>query len=361
MDFNSSEETISWFKDRYLEGSLDIRPPYQRKPVWGARQRSSLIETILLGLPVPEIFIQCTTTAEGQTTYALVDGQQRTRTVLQFIGVEADPEEQEYNKFALDKLETDSPWRNVAFAELSDEQKVKFFGYKFSVRYLNTNHEPEVRDMFRRLNKFLTPLSPQELRNAIYTGPFIRLATRLADDEYWAVNRIITPASIRRMGDIEFVSELLIGAMHGPQGGSQKIIDSYYEQYEDYESEFPDQRRVRALYKDTLNKIQLVFPDISEHRWGNKTDFYTLFVALAAMLRATTPPKDNVKAIREQLISFAEEVDTRLADEQAKVGQPAIDYVRAVEKGANDKQRRAARHTVMIELLKPYFEDKGAS
>lgn len=361
MEFKSTDHPISWFKDRYLEESLEIRPPYQRKPVWGARQRSSLIETILMELPVPEVFIQRSTTADGKTTYALVDGQQRIRTVLQFIGVEADPEEQEYNRFALDKLKTDSPWRNYTFDDLSDPQKIKFFDYVFTVRYLNTNSEFEVRDMFRRLNKFLTPLRPQELRNAIYIGPFIRLATRLADDEYWAVDRIITPASIRRMGDIEFVSELLIGAMHGPQGGSQKIIDSYYEQYEDYESEFPDQRRVRALYKDTLNKIQLIFPDIPEYRWGNKTDFYTLFVALAAMLRTKTLPKDNVKPIRERLISFAEEVDTRLADEQAKVGQAAIDYVRAVEKGANDKQRRAARHKVMTELTKPYFEDKGAS
>ena len=358
MEFNSTEHPISWFKDRYLEGALEIRPPYQRKPVWVAKQRSSLIETILMGLPVPEVFIQRTTTAKGETTYALVDGQQRIRTVLQFIGVEREPEEQEHNKFALDKLETNSPWRNFTFGDLPDPQKVKFFDYVFTVRYLNTNNEAEVRDMFRRLNKFLTPLKPQELRNAIYTGPFIRLAKRLADDEYWAVNRIITTASIRRMGDIEFVSELLIGTMHGPQGGSQKIIDSYYEQYEDYESMFPDQRRVTALYNKTLNTIQKLFPDVSRYRWGNKTDFYTLFTALAAMLRAKNLPEENAGLIKEKLVGFAKEVDTRLADETVGASQGAIEYVRAVEKGANMKQRRAARHVVMVELIKPFFEEE---
>ena len=361
MDYTSSPQSISWFKDRYLEGNLEIRPPYQRKPVWVARQRSSLVETILFGLPIPEVFIQRSTTPTGETTYALVDGQQRIRTILQFIGVETGPEEQEHNRFALDRLDTDSLWSNVAFDDLDDDQRVKFFDYQITVRYLLTNDETQVRDMFRRLNKFLTPLKPQELRNAIYTGPFIRLATRLADDEYWAINRVITPASIRRMGDIEFVSELLIGTMHGPQGGSQRIIDEYYEKYEDYESEFPDQRRIRALYDRILDTIQVIFPDISKHRWGNKTDFYTLFIALASMLRKKVLPKGKVDLMRERLINFAEEVDTRLADETAKVSQDAIEYVRAVEKGANMKQRRAARHSVMLRIIETCFEEKGES
>src|SRR5207249_10762674 len=109
MDFHSTEQTISWFRDRYREGSLEIRPPYQRKPVWVGRQKCYLIESILMGLPVPEIYVQQTTSADGSTTYAIVDGQQRIRTVLQFIGSDADPEEQAYNKFVLDKLDASSP------------------------------------------------------------------------------------------------------------------------------------------------------------------------------------------------------------------------------------------------------------
>lgn len=358
MQFNSTEHPVTWFRDRYLDGSLEIRPPFQRNPVWAGRQKCSLIETILMGLPVPEVFIQRSTTAEGVTTYALVDGQQRVRTVLQFIGAETDPEEGEHNKFSLDKLDSDSPWRNMSIDDLSDEQRSRFFDYVFSVRYLSTNNEYEVRDMFRRLNKYLTPLKPQELRNAIYTGPFIKLATRLADDEYWAVNRIITAASIRRMADIEFVSELIISTMHGPQGGSQKIIDSYYEQYEDYDLEFPGQRQVRSLYLETLAAIQKLFPDISEYRWGNKTDFYTLFASIAHLRRAKTIPERSFDLMRKRLIRFANEVDTRLADEHATVSEDAIEYVRAVEKGANMKQRRAARHTVVLRLIKRYFRSR---
>jgi hypothetical protein len=241
MTFDSSVQTIAWFRDRYREGNLKIKPPFQRKPVWVARQKCYLIESILRGLPVPEIYIQQTTTPEGQTTYAVVDGQQRVRTVLQFVGSEQDPEEADYNKFTLDKLDPSSDWANADFAGLTVDQKRTFYGYKFVVRYLNTDSDDEVRDMFRRLNKFLTPLKPQELRNATYSGPFVALVLQLADNEYWAENRIVTPAAIRRMNDVEYVSELMIGVLHGPQGGSAAIVDSYYQQYEDYEDLFPDQ------------------------------------------------------------------------------------------------------------------------
>src|SRR6266699_6455146 len=132
-------------------------------------------------------------------------------------------------------LPPESDWRNKSFTDLSDDEKKGFYGYKFAVRYLNTESDPEVRDMFERLNRFLTPLKPQELRNSRFTGPFVQLTVKLADDEYWAENRIVTAAQIRRMGDVEFVSELLIGVLHGPQGGSAKVIDEYYVQYEDYE------------------------------------------------------------------------------------------------------------------------------
>jgi hypothetical protein len=364
MTFDSSVQTIAWFRDRYREGNLKIKPPFQRKPVWVARQKCYLVESILRGLPVPEIYIQQTTSQEGQTTYAVVDGQQRIRTVLQFVGSEEDPEEAVYNKFILDKVDPSSEWINASFAGLTAEQKRTFYGYKFAIRYLNTDSDDEVRDMFRRLNKFLTPLKPQELRNATYSGPFVTLVLQLADNEYWAENRIVTPAAIRRMNDVEYVSELMIGVLHGPQGGSAAIVDSYYQQYEDYEDVFPNQKRMQRVFDNALQAIQSVLPDIKEKRWSNKSDFYTLFVAIASILRSlgrSGPAAVSYKGptIRKLLDSFAADVDARIGDEQASVSQEAIDYVRAVEKGANDKGRRAERHRIVTQLIEKYFSLKG--
>jgi hypothetical protein len=359
MEFSSTEHPISWFRDRYRDGSLEIRPPYQRKPVWADRQKCSLVESILMGLPVPEVFIQQVTSAEGDTTYAVVDGQQRTRTVLQFVGAELDPSEEEHNKFALDKVSATSPWRNKTFADLEEEDRKRFFGYRFSVRYLHTDSDDEIRDMFRRLNQFLTPLNAQELRNAIYTGPLIRLVEELADDDYWAENGIISARSIRRMGDLQFVSELLIGVMHGPQGGSPAIVDQYYKQYEDYEDTFPGQRQSRRRFTDTLETIKAVLPNISQARWSNVTDYYSLFVAIAHQLRSKTFSASSTK-FRRALLQFAEQVDVKLGDADAKVPTPVSRYVAAAQRGANDKARRAQRHAVLVMLTDPFFADHAA-
>jgi hypothetical protein len=354
--YSSSEQMVTWFRDEYRKGTLTIKPPYQRKPVWGARQKCYLIESILLGMPIPEIYIQRVVSSDGDVQFALVDGQQRIRTVLQFIGAESDPKEQEHNRFALDKLRNDSPWKNYTFATLPDEQKTEFYSYVFSVRFLKTNSDQEVREVFRRLNEFQSELKPQELRNAVYSGPFVGLSEQLAEDEYWAVNRIVSALQIRRMNDIEFISELLIGAMHGPQGGSAKDINSYYEQFENYEDEFPSQREVKKLFNDTLETIQKILPNIKDTRWSNKTDFYSLFVAMASQLRSSKLPASAIPELRKVLIEFGDRINARLANENARVNKDAVDYVRAVEKGANDKKRRADRHLALLNQIKKYFK-----
>ena len=82
---------------------------------------------------------------------------------------------------------------------------LRFFQYEICVRFLYTEDSREVEDVFKRLNKFAMPLKAQELRNATYHGAFTKLSEQLADDDYWAVNRVVSPAAIRRMADIEMI------------------------------------------------------------------------------------------------------------------------------------------------------------
>jgi hypothetical protein len=225
------------------------------------------------------------------------------------------------------------------------------------VRLLYTENQGEVEDVFKRLNKVTLPLRPQELRNATYHGAFAKLAEKLADDEYWAVNRIITPASIRRMGDIEMMSDLLVGLLHGPQGGSAKIIDQYYEQYEQYEDELPGQARLNHQFDQALAAIKTLFPEIDEvPRWGNRTDFYSLFVALGNLL-AKNNIKDQ-KQLASALIKFAEEVDKQLGTPAVKSSSSVKKYARAIEKGSTDKARRADRNEALSEVIEPFLSKK---
>lgn len=360
MRFEAGTQTIGWIQKEFKEGTITLRPPYQRKPVWAARQKCYLIESILMGMPVPEVFVHETTKPDGSSLHAIVDGQQRIRAVLQFIGLSTPEEdEQEFTGFSLDKLDpkgSPSVFAGKRFTDLTSDERVKFYEYKFHLRYLYTSDEQELRSMFARLNRYLTALNAQELRHATYVGPFPLLAETLAENEYWLNSGLIGRAMIRRLGDVDFVSQLLIGIIHGPEGGSASIVDEYYRTYEDYDVDegIPNQRRIRKLFDGTLAYVQELFPDLKadESRWGNRADFYSLFVALAEVGRAHEFPRArHTGALRSALGKFAKDVDRRLTNENVRVTADVVDYVRAIEKGVNDKARRADRHRVLLTLI----------
>src|SRR6266511_3899302 len=174
MKFANQHQSLIWFRDRYAAKELELKPPFQRQPVWVAKQKCLLIESILLDLPVPEVYIQLELVerdGEEKPMYYVVDGQQRIRTILQFMGVERTESELDQNNFSLDKLPDDSPVAGVNCRGLTRPQRDAFLQYQFAVRQLQSADDKSVRDMFRRLNKYLTKLNDQELRNATYTGP----------------------------------------------------------------------------------------------------------------------------------------------------------------------------------------------
>jgi hypothetical protein len=360
VKFETQPQQVLWFRDKYRSGSLVLKPPFQRKPVWVAKQKCFLIESILLEVPIPEVFVQ-QMIIDGDATFAVVDGQQRIRAVLQFLGLETEETEAEFAGFALDKLSATSPYRGYTFDQLGPEDRNRLLKYSFSVRMLDVEDDSVLRDLFIRLNKYLAKLTDQELRNAMYTGPFVGVAVHLADSDYWFEQRLVTAAQIRRMKDVEFISDLLIGVMHGPQGGSARVIDDYYARFEDYEDEFPNQRRVVKRFQAALATVQQLFPSLVDTRWQNRTDFYTLFVAVAALQLDSDLPGKSVTAARNALQKLATAVDQRLADESVDATAEVITYVRAVEKGANDKKRRADRHLVVHGLLSKHFKLKAKS
>ena len=352
MRYTNTTHPISWFVDRETEGNLILQPGFQRRRVWTDRQKSNLMESILLGLPVPEIYMQIKTDSSGKSEYIVVDGQQRIGSILDFVGVSA------REAFELRGLEKNSIWTGYSFSTLTDGQKVDFYGHSMAVRYLQDAGPGEIEDLFKRLNKYLTPLNAQELRNATYKGPFLRLSESFADDSFWTEHGLATPATIRRMRDIEFVSDLIIGVLDGPQAGNAKTIDEYYVMYEDYEHEFPGQRECRRRFMRALELIQEVVPGIGRTRWSNKTDFYSLFVATSHLLRDHMLPGDGIEEVNEILANFTDSVVKYWDDEKTSVRQEVKDYVEAMRRGSSDRYRRGVRHQALLSLISPSFKKR---
>src|SRR5687767_11278335 len=115
---NSTRRSIAWFKKAHESGILNMKPPFQRNPVWTEAQKSFLIDTILRGYPIPEIYVQEVVDAQGVEMHTIVDGQQRLRSCLEFIE----------GKFALTPEEVPS-WPDMTFEELSPDDKKAIFSY----------------------------------------------------------------------------------------------------------------------------------------------------------------------------------------------------------------------------------------
>ncbi|MES1243046.1 MAG: DUF262 domain-containing protein [Acidobacteriota bacterium] len=331
----TTHRSVAWLKKAADDGSLEMRPPFQRNPVWLDPQKSYLIDTILHAYPIPELYMQEVVSQDGKETHIVVDGQQRIRACLEFIE----------GSFA---LSGDTPqFADMTFDELSPESKQRIYKYNFVVRVLPDMPEEELRSIFSRLNRNVVALNQQELRHATYWGDFIKLMESLAEEEFWSLSGLFTANDVRRMLDIEYISELAIGILHGPQE-KKKTLDKWYEVYEQGFQEVP---QVKQVFGSVLGEMAHMLPDISKYRWRKKSDFYSLFLVLSAHQEALPLARDQRDHARRLLIDFSNEINRFLADPEEAVSTDTKLYALAVERAATDLKNRRSRSMALEHVL----------
>ncbi|MDP9084568.1 MAG: DUF262 domain-containing protein [Pseudomonadota bacterium] len=330
---HTTHRTVSWFNKAFSEDVLQLSAPFQRNPVWTDLQKAYLVDTILLGLPIPELYMQDLVDETGEEHHIVVDGQQRIRAVLDFIR----------GSYSLEGNDISASWKGLAFDSLGVEEKKSFFSYKFVVRILPALDEEGLRRIFARLNRNVVALNEQELRNATYWGPFIKAIQWMADnDQFWADCGVFSANDHRRMVDHEYISELAIAYLHGPQNKKDKL-DHYYQLYE---QQFEDRDRMVANFGKVTAEISRVLPNLVQTRWRKKSDFYSLFLALASKAADLPWPMDYRETVSQRILEFGARVDRLLRieeesweedDEQVKT------YARSVARAASDRANRVAR------------------
>lgn len=336
QDFlSSTRHTVSFYKQAHDEDRLIIKPPFQRNPVWTDAQKSFLIDSILQGFPIPELYIQEVVDEEGKEIHTIVDGQQRIRACLEFIE----------GKFSL--TEKDAPnWAEQKFDDLLPAEKKKIFGYNFIVRQLPNASDEQLRIIFKRLNRNVVALNRQELRHATYWGAFITRMEALADLDYWTSSGVYSPNDIRRMLDIEFISELSVAYLHGLPN-KKATLDKWYETYE---NNFPDESKIASCFNTVLGELSKILPDIAQTRWRRKSDFYSLFLFLAKCDDALPLTRSRRMMAASKLKEFGKRVDDYLSSGETTSGR-VRKYGNAVQKAASDLGSRERREQALAKLL----------
>ncbi|MFI1927506.1 DUF262 domain-containing protein [Streptomyces sp. NPDC020377] len=328
---DATQQTISWFWKRAESNELELRPPFQRKPVWQTSQKAYLIDSILRGYPVPELYLQTSMSPDGDEIHTVVDGQQRIRACIEYLS----------GNFPLG--DEAGEYAGLYFGELGPEGKQQIFQYKFLVRSLPSLSQEEIREIFGRLNRNNVALNRQELRQATYWGEFIDTMNEIAQREYWVTSGLFTSNDIRRMLDVEYVSELTIGALYGPQNKKASLD----EHYASFELEFPDRGRTHLIFDRVLDELSHILDTSRRLRWSRKVDFYTLFLVMAEMVDDFPLSREEREVLAKKLQDFSDAVKkAQKPDEDSEerdtsyLGKSARQYARGIRNSSDLGSRR---------------------
>ena len=180
----------------YDENDL-IKPTLQRKYVWKIDEASRLIDSILLGLPIPSIFL-----AKKEEKRLIIDGYQRIKTVYDFVnGIFT-----KNNKiFRLSNSKIiNARWRGKSFLELSDDEQRRIKNttiHAIIFEQKKPDNDSGMYQIFERINTSGRTLYPQEIRNCIYQGLYNDLLMELNRNEKWRA--ILNCDEDSRMSDVE--------------------------------------------------------------------------------------------------------------------------------------------------------------
>lgn len=328
----STTKDIALLQQLYKQKQMRLSPEFQRNSVWPTAAKAYLIDTILSDRPIPLLFFQRDTSPQtGRPVYDVIDGQQRLRAIFEFLE----------NRIRLTES-SDPAFRNKRFQDLSPEGQSRVLNYDLIVEEISGYSEPDIQDMFVRMNRYVVRLSPQELRHAQHHGAFKNFAEKMGRKPFWKTQKIFSDLQVRRMRPVEFAAELVILLLSGPQD-KKSSVELYYGHFQ---KAFPAAKMIAARLESYIRWIKQTLPDLSEHRYHRPVDFYSLVGAidlisekgrLLSRIRPTTS--------REQLLRF--EKETR----QKEPSGLAAEYVVAASRQTDNIGPRIARIEILASLL----------
>jgi Protein of unknown function DUF262. len=220
ISIRTETTTVDLLLSRLREGMLDLAPDFQRRSgIWSDRAQSRLIESLLLRIPISNFHM-----AQGdEDKWAVVDGVQRLTAIARFM----EPKLTGLGPLALRGM--DYLWQldGSTYQDLTGRMKIRLRETQLTVHIMQQGTPEKVKyNVFSRINTGGMPLSPQELRHALVSGPVRAFLADLAEDQAfgeatrWSV-------SDARMDDREMVLRFLAFRLTNPAAHSEKDFDKF--------------------------------------------------------------------------------------------------------------------------------------
>lgn len=346
---NIESHTVKWAVDLMRSKLLSVDNSFQRNYVWLEKHQIKLIETILLGFPIPEIYLwQKDTDADsGNMRYSVIDGQQRLGAILDFIS-----DDFSLSSNFLDEENIKLDFVGKKFSELSPEHKSAIWKFKLSIRLVGEAvQRKDVVKMFLRLNSTNMTLNPQELRNAEFEGLFLNVANEIAENEFWTKHSIFTLKDLRRMNDIQFISSILMFLRLGigedtTQENFNKVYDLYNEEYDEKDE---DKKTVYQIMSES-EKIINNNKDI-ERFLRKKTHLYTLFLLIYYFVKKQNGVgAKQIDNFKKFVMAYNDiEITNQLFGKETV--EEILEYKKLSSTGTQSKSNRMRRNEILKKIL----------
>lgn len=260
----SRDPEIDSLHRRWQEGRLILQPFFQRQFVWDRGKASRLIESALMAIPLPIIYLA----QEEDGRESVIDGQQRLTSFFSFI----DGRFPNGDPFRLGGLRVLTEWDRKTFAELDKTMQYRIRSYAIRAVTILSDSDPELKfEIFERLNTGAVPLNDMELRNCVYYGPYMELLKELADDADFT-QLVGFKAKDTRMRDIELVLRFA-AFFHASylkyQSPMKKFLNDDMRKYRTISKEDAD--ALRRAFKNAVQVVKSLFGDKAFKRFNRGT------------------------------------------------------------------------------------------
>jgi hypothetical protein len=356
--FHLTDKTVTDLINLQENQQLNLNPSFQRDSVWKLAHRRRFIETILDGYPVPSIFLYL----DDSGTYQVLDGKQRLETIFKFAKIKGVRREELAVKY---KLPDEDQERWLDWRALNKAGKATAFrSYRMQVVEVR-GELSDIVELFVRINSTGTALTRAEVRHAkFYKKDFMRQAHKLANNyrRYFEEARIVSPAQVIRMKDIELVSELLASLANGGLINKKAAVDRAIAGEGVNGNTL---KRIVREFTSTINLVRKIFPNLYATRFHNISEFYSLFMLIFDLQQQNLILGDRKRhEIAQALLHrFSNGVDdVRERQKKLKGAQPDellyTRYLLSVEQGTDALGQRKVRAEILHGLFAGLFERK---
>lgn len=329
VSYDTREYTIEIIVQKYLkdlekEENEFFVPEYQREFVWDNTRQSRFIESLMIGLPIPYIFLAETTTGR----YEIVDGSQRIRTLAAYL----------QDELKIKGLEKIPELNGLRFSDLDISRQRKFKNMSLKMIVLSEKTTDETKnDIFERINRGSDLLKDMEYRKGIYTGKFNDFIYGLAQDKLYTKLTPIAGWLIKRQEGEELLLRFFAFSEWYPSYSDKKGISKQLDDYmKEKNGKFDEKmkKEMTAKFKMTMDFVDKCYPYGFAKNANAKQVARPYFEALSvgAYLALKEDPNLSISKEKAKMLltdeDFITSVSGRYQTHKAKTIKERIDYVK---------------------------------